>query len=227
MNLDVIYEDNHIIVVNKPRGILTQGDITGDTDLLTATKDYIKKKYDKKGNVYLGMVQRLDRVTSGVIVFARTSKAASRISKQIQEKKVKKEYLAVVEGSFAKKQGVLTDYLVKNSKKNITYVTKDEKEGKLSKLRYEILQENKNFSLVKICLITGRGHQIRVQLSSRGAIIAGDTKYGSKFHLDKGIALHSYILEFTHPTTKNNMKFFAKLPSDIYFDMFDYIKNEG
>lgn len=162
--LNVLYEDNHIIVAVKPANIPSQADISGDIDMLTMVKEYVKKKYNKPGNVYIGLVQRLDRPVSGIMVFARTSKAASRLTTEIKEHKVKKTYLAVVRGLFNKKNGSLVNYIVKQNDNSSKITTKDK--GKIAKLKYEVISENKEkkLSLVRVNLETGRHHQIRVQL---------------------------------------------------------------
>ena len=175
-NLHVIYEDNHIIVVEKPVNIPSQGDKTGDKDMLTIIKEYIKEKYNKPGEVYLGLVHRLDRPVGGVMVFAKTSKAASRLSDEIRKNNFHKTYYAVVEGTLPK-EGKFEDYLIKNEKENISYVSTKEK-GKYSCLEYTLISSKNNLSLVKINLITGRSHQIRVQFSSRHHPLVGDSKYG-------------------------------------------------
>ena len=207
--LNVIYEDNHIIVVEKQPNIPSQADKTEDLDMLTIIKDYLKEKYNKPGNVYLGLVHRLDRPVGGVMVFAKTSKAASRLSDQVREKIFKKKYLAVVDGKFEQKQGILEDYLYKDERNNMSkVVNKDKKNAKLAKLDYEVLAYNevKNLSLVRVNLHTGRHHQIRVQLSSRGHSIYGDQKYGGRGH-GKQIALWAYKLQISHPVSKEKMNF--------------------
>ena len=169
--MKVIYEDNHIIVVEKKPNIPSQADKTGDIDMLTLVKDYIKKKYNKPGNVYLGLVHRLDRPVGGVMVFAKTSKAASRLSDQVRQKAFKKEYLAVVDGKIEDKVGTLEDYLYKDERNNISkVVSENKKNAKFAKLDYEVLKYNKvkDLSLVRVNLHTGRHHQIRVQLSNFG-----------------------------------------------------------
>ena len=209
LNLDVIYEDNHIIVVKKQPNIPSQADKTADMDMLTLIKEYIKEKYDKPGKVYLGLVHRLDRPVGGVMVFAKTSKAASRLSDQVREKVFKKKYLAVVDGKFEESTGVLEDYLYKDERNNMSkVVSKDKKNAKLAKLDYEVLKYNevKNLSLLKINLHTGRHHQIRVQLSNFKHSIFGDQKYGTRGK-GKQIALWSYYLEIVHPVTKERMEF--------------------
>ena len=205
----VIYEDNHIIVVEKKPNIPSQSDKTGDIDMLTIVKGYIKEKYNKPGNVYLGLVHRLDRPVGGIMIFAKTSKAASRLSNQVREKIFKKEYLAVVDGKFEQKKGSLTDYLYKDERNNISKVVKKEKKNaKLANLDYEVLKYNnvKNLSLIKINLHTGRHHQIRVQLANFNHSIFGDQKYGTRGQ-GKQIALWAYKLTIIHPITKEEMEF--------------------
>ena len=207
--LKILYEDNHIIVVVKEPGIPSQADKTKDADMLTIIKEYLKEKYNKPGNVYLGLVHRLDRSVGGVMVFAKTSKAASRLSEQVREKQVKKNYIAVVKGKFENSKGIMQDYLAKDSKINKSFVTnKDDKNAKFSELEYEVIKydERTNMSLVKINLKTGRHHQIRVQFSSRGHSLCGDTKYGTRSR-SKQLALWSYKLSFYHPTTKEKLEF--------------------
>lgn len=221
--LNVLYEDNHVIVVEKNSGILSQADKSGDVDMLTLVKSYIKEKYYKKGEVFLGLVHRLDTLTSGIMVFARTSKAASRLSDDIRQGKMYKKYLAVFEEVIEKKNDSFEDYLAKDSSKNLSYVTKDKKNGKYSKLEYEVLEIKNNMSLVKINLITGRSHQIRVQFASRGYHIVGDAKYKAKSKDKDKIALHACELAFYHPTKKELMTF-ELMPSRAPFDKFDYIK---
>ena len=200
----IIYEDNHILVVEKPSNMPVQGDSSGDLDLLTSLKKYIKDKYNKPGNVYLGLVHRLDRPVGGVMVFARTSKAAERLSKGIVNNEVDKYYLAVVCGTLTDKKGIMEDYLLKDEKTNTTRV---DSSGKYAKLEYEVLAEKDGFSLVKIHLITGRSHQIRVQFASRNLPLWGDKKYNNKSLAGEQIALWSWELSFNHPTTKERLTF--------------------
>ena len=223
--LNVIYEDNHIIVVEKQIGILSQSDKSGDVNMLSIVKSYIKEKYDKKGEVFLGLVHRLDTVTSGIMVFARTSKSASRLSDSIRQNKMNKKYLAVFEEEIKEKKDYMQDYLIKDSKKNIVSVTQDKKNGKLSKLEYEVLEIKNNKSLVNINLITGRSHQIRVQFSSRGYHIYGDAKYKARHKETDGIALHAYYLSFEHPTKKEIMEF-SLIPSRFPFSEFEFCKQK-
>jgi 23S rRNA pseudouridine1911/1915/1917 synthase len=213
---NIIYEDNHIIVVEKPVNIPSQADKTGDIDTLTIIKQYLKEKYNKPGEVYLGLVHRLDRPVGGVMVFAKTSKAASRLSEQVREKEFKKKYLVIVDGKMEKQNGTLEDYLLKNERLNTSKVVPEgTKNAKFAKLDYEVLkyQEDIDLSLLKINLHTGRHHQIRVQLANAGHSICGDQKYGTRGR-GKQIALWAYELTFTHPTTKEQMTFEA-LPQPI------------
>ncbi len=215
-NLKIIYEDNHIIVVEKTPNIPSQADKTGDMDMLTLVKNYIKEKYNKPGNVYLGLVHRLDRPVGGVMVFAKTSKAASRLSEQVRTKSLKKIYLAVVDGKVEKAKGILEDYLYKDERNNISKVVNaTKKNAKLAKLDYEVLKYNevKDLSLLKVNLHTGRHHQIRVQLSNFGHSIFGDQKYGTRGK-GKQIALWAYSLTIIHPTTKEEMTF-EDLPEPV------------
>jgi len=215
-NLKIIYEDNHIIVVEKTPNIPSQADKTGDMDMLTLVKNYIKEKYNKPGNVYLGLVHRLDRPVGGVMVFAKTSKAASRLSEQVRTKSLKKIYLAVVDGKVEKAKGILEDYLYKDERNNISKVVNaTKKNAKLAKLDYEVLKYNevKDLSLLKVNLHTGRHHQIRVQLSNFGHSIFGDQKYGTRGK-GKQIALWAYSLTIIHHTTKEEMTF-EDLPEPV------------
>ncbi|MBR3162756.1 MAG: RluA family pseudouridine synthase [Clostridia bacterium] len=215
-DLKIIYEDNHIIVVEKEPNIPSQSDKTEDEDMLTIIKKYIKEKYNKPGNVYLGLVHRLDRPVGGIMIFAKTSKAASRLSEQIRNKDFKKKYLAVVDGKFEKQRGTLEDYLYKDARTNMSRVVKKEKKNsKFAKLDYEVLKYNeiKNLSLVKVNLHTGRHHQIRVQLSNFGHSIFGDQKYGTRGK-NKQIALWAYELTIKHPISKEEMTF-TDLPEPV------------
>ena len=207
--LKVIYEDNHIIVVEKTPNIPSQADKTGDVDMLSIVKQYIKEKYNKPGNVYLGLVHRLDRPVGGVMVFAKTSKAAGRLSEQVRDKVFKKKYLTVVDGKIENKVGTLEDYLYKDERNNISrVVNKDKKNAKFAKLDYEVLAYNvvKDLTLLKINLHTGRHHQIRVQLANFGHSIFGDQKYGTRGK-GKQIALWAYELTIKHPISKEEMTF--------------------
>lgn len=215
-DLKVIYEDNHIIVVEKKPNIPSQGDKTNDIDMLTIVKQYIKEKYNKPGEVYLGLIHRLDRPVGGVMVFAKTSKAASRLSEQVRNKVFKKKYLTIVDGKMEKEKDSLEDFLLKNEKNNLSKVVNEKtKNAKQAKLDYEVLTYNDeiNLSVLKIDLHTGRHHQIRVQLSSRGHSIYGDQKYGIRGR-GKQIALWAYSLTILHPITKEEMTF-VSIPEKI------------
>lgn len=210
-NLNVIYEDNHIIVVEKPCNVPSQADNTNDEDMITLVKKYIKEKYNKPGEVYLGLVHRLDRPVGGIMVFARTSKAAARLSESIRSKNFSKTYLAVVNGRFEEKLGRLENYLLKDEALNKSKVVSKEKYGaKLASLSYEVVEEKDNLSLVKINLETGRHHQIRVQFANIEHSLYGDQKYG-KGPKNTQIALWAYKLEFKHPT-KDEIVFFECNP---------------
>ncbi len=214
--MKVLFEDNHIIAVEKEPNVPSQADKTQDVDMLTMVKQYIKEKYNKPGNVYLGLVHRLDRPVGGIMIFAKTSKAASRLSNQVREKVFKKKYLAVVDGKFENKKGTLEDYLYKDERNNISkVVNKQKKNAKLAKLDYEVLKYNevKDLSLVKVNLHTGRHHQIRVQLANFGHSIFGDQKYGTRGK-GKQIALWAYELTILHPVTKEEMTF-KDLPEPV------------
>ena len=219
-NINILYEDNHIIVVHKPANMPVCLDSSNDTDLLSKLKEYIKIKYNKQGNVYLGLVHRLDRPVEGIMVFAKTSKAASRLSNQITNNKFNKTYCAVVENN-PKKENTFIDYLTKNEKENTSYIT-NEKDGKKSILKYEVLSKKDNLSLVKINLLTGRHHQIRVQFSSHGYPLYGDHKYNNNFINDNktNIALVAKKLEFYHPTTKELLTFEIDLPKKYPYNLF-------
>lgn len=214
--IHILYEDNHLLVVEKPINVLVQADDTNDLDLLTMLKDYLKEKYNKPGNVYLGLVHRLDRVVGGVMVFAKTSKAAARLSKQVQERTLEKVYYAVVGGPL-KREGRLEDYLLKDEKKNMSYVSQ---KGKLAVLNYQVVDKKENLSLVKIQLETGRSHQIRVQFSSRGNALYGDARYNKHYQVGEQIALFAKELSFYHPVTKEWLTFSLDLPNRYPFTLF-------
>lgn len=207
-NLEILYEDNHIIVVIKPFNILSQSDDTKDIDMLTLIKSYLKEKYNKPGNVYLGLIHRLDRPTGGIMVFAKTSKAASRLSEQIRLNLFTKKYLAVVNGYLSEKSGVFEDYILKKED-NSSVISNL---GKYAKLEYEVLKEKSNLSLVNILLHTGRHHQIRVQFASRNHPLYGDQRYGKSSK--KQLALFAYYLSFNHPVTKEKLEF-IKYPDKV------------
>lgn len=219
--MKVCYEDNHIIIVYKPRNLLSQKDYTNDSSLVEEVKEYLKNKYNKPGNVYLGLLHRLDRVVGGIMLLAKTSKAAERLSKDIQDHKINKTYLAVVHDNNLKGSDTFIDYILKKDTNSII-----DKNGKYSKLDYQVLERYQNYALVKISLETGRHHQIRLQFSSRNHPIYGDYRYGNK---EKGgIALMCYSLEFIHPVTKEYMKFSYIDKEDIsaIFNNFKFIQKE-
>ncbi len=209
-NLEILYEDNHVIVVYKPVNILSQSDITGDPDMLTMVKSYIKEKYNKPGNVYVGLVHRLDRVTSGLMVFAKTSKAASRLSKDIRENNFNKNYLAIVHGKV--NDDTYQDYILKKD----DFSSKIDKNGKLAILSFKLLEynEDRDISLVDIKLETGRHHQIRVQFSSRGHDLVGDKRFSKDNY--KTLGLCAYHIEFMHPVKKEIMAFTRYPHEDIW-----------
>lgn len=215
MNLEVLYEDNRVIVAYKPAGILSQADNTGDKDMLTLVKEYIKRKYNKEGNVFLGLVHRLDRMTSGVMVFARTSKAAMRLSEDIKNHNFYKEYLAVCEGEVTEYSPTeLINYLSKDEKNNKSYIDPN---GKEAVLTYQNIKFKNNKSLVKIKLKTGRHHQIRVQMSNLGHPLYGDIKYGSKYQ--DNLALQAYKLSFYQPVSRELLTF-EKINYEGIFNIF-------
>ena len=214
--INVIYEDNHLLVVEKPINIPTQEDNTKDKDLLTILKKYIKEKYNKPGNVYLGLVHRLDRPVGGIMVFARTSKAASRLSEQVRNKTFKKTYNAVVIGDI-ENTGKLKDNLLKDEKRNIVKVDKN---GKEAILNFKKLNYKNNMSLVEINLETGRSHQIRVQMANHGYPLFGDQKYNKTAKVGEQIALFAKKIEFVHPTTNELLTFELDLPNRYPFTIF-------
>ena len=217
--INILYEDNHLLVVEKKVGVLSQSDGSNTPDMLTILKEYLKEKYNKPGNVYLGLVHRLDKNVGGVMVFAKTSKAARRLSEQIRNREFKKTYLAICKG-IIKSDGEYLDYL-----KRIEYrsVVSNSKEGKLASLTYQVLDIKDNNTLVKINLGTGRHHQIRVQFAYHNHPLLGDEKYGS---IGKHpLALFAYKLEFSHPTTKEKLNF-SLVPKEGYFFSFEEIIKE-
>lgn len=218
----VLHEDNSILVVVKPQNIPSQADASGDLDLLTLLKDYIKNKYDKPGNVYLGLVHRLDRPTGGVMVFAKNSKAAERLSKQIVDGEMTKTYLTTVVGTPKQRKDTLVNYLKKNSLTNTVYVaTFGDHDAKRAELSYEVLDSDERLSLVKVQLGTGRSHQIRVQMSAINCPVCGDARYGGNIVRGQNLALWAYKLELTHPVTKERMVFVAYPPDSEPWKRFD------
>ncbi len=212
--MNVLYEDNHLLVLNKPAGIATMGVAEGDPSLLNDARQYIKQKYNKPGNVYLGVVSRLDRLVSGVIVLARTSKAASRLSAQLRDQQFQKTYWCLVPRlPDGQPQGTCADYVVKRDElQKMVVVDSDQHGGKLARLKYRLLGQVDRDYRLEVDLETGRKHQIRVQLAERGAPILGDRKYGSRRKFSPGIALHSRSLTLMHPTKQERMTFEAPCP---------------
>ncbi|HSP11413.1 MAG TPA: RNA pseudouridine synthase [Salegentibacter sp.] len=219
-NLQVLYEDNHLIIVNKRPGDIVQGDKTGDIPLSEVVKDYIKKKYNKPGNVYLGVVHRLDRPTSGIVVFAKTSKALPRLNKLFKEKEAKKTYWAIVKNAPPKQEDSLVHFMKRNTKQNKSYAhIKEVPDSKKAVLEYRILKKLDNYYLLEIDLHTGRHHQIRSQLSAIGCPIKGDLKYGfDRSNKDASIHLHARKLVFEHPVKKEKLEIIATPPEDPLWD---------
>lgn len=223
MEISVIYEDNHLIIVNKRSGDITQGDKTGDKPLPEKVKEWLKKKYNKPGNVFCGVVHRLDRPTSGVVVFAKTSKALTRMNKMFQQKEIQKTYWAIVESKPQKTQDELIHFLKKNDKQNKSYPVKEGVESaKKATLKYNTIATSENYFLLEVLPETGRHHQIRTQLSAIGAIIKGDLKYGAKrSNKDGSISLHARKIEFIHPVSKETVSVKAPVPSDPLWKFFE------
>jgi 23S rRNA pseudouridine1911/1915/1917 synthase len=219
--LKILFEDNHLIIVNKNPGDLTQGDITGDITLGDKIKSYLKKKYNKPGNVFLGITHRLDRPTSGVIIFTKTSKSLKRLNEMFKDNEIKKTYWAVVKSITKKKSDKLENYLIKNQKQNKSYVAKvSNTKSKKAILFYKVIFELQKFSLLSIKLETGRHHQIRTQLSHVGFPIKGDLKYGyPRSNNDGSIHLHSRKVSFIHPVTKKNIEITAIPPENNIWDL--------
>lgn len=215
-NLQVLFEDNHLIVVNKRVGDIVQGDKTGDDPLSEVVKQYLKEKHNKPGNVYLGVVHRLDRPTSGIVLFSKTSKALPRLNKMFAQGETKKVYWAVVKNAPPQESGTLTHWLVRNPKQNKSYAhEKEVSDSKKAVLDYNIIKKLDNYFLLEIDLKTGRHHQIRAQLATIGCTIKGDLKYGAdRSNKDGGIHLHARSLEIMHPVQKEPMPFLAPPPED-------------
>ena len=211
---EILFEDNHLIIINKKPGILVQGDITGDISLIEITKDYIKNKYNKKGNVFLGLVNRIDRPTSGIVIFAKTSKALSRMNEILRNREIQKIYWLIISNKFASNNGKIEGWFRKNSKQNKSYFFESQvTNSKFGSLSYKKLKTLDNYRLLEVELITGRHHQIRCSFSELGYPIQGDLKYGSKrSNKDGGIYLHSRRLEFIHPVSKNKILLEADTP---------------
>lgn len=214
--MNVLYEDNHIIIVNKASGEIVQGDKTGDTPLVETVRAYIKEKYNKPGNVFCGLTHRLDRPVSGVVIFAKTSKALERINNMLQKHEIKKTYWAIVKNTPKQAEGTLVNYLVRNEKQNKSYAYNTEKpNSKRAELNYKVIGKSDNYTLLEVNLITGRHHQIRCQLAAMGCPIKGDLKYGfARSNPDGSISLHARSVEFTHPVSKELIHVEAPTPVD-------------
>jgi len=223
-NLDVLYEDNHLIIVNKRVGDIVQGDKTKDKPLSDIVKEYIADKYNKLGNVYLGVVHRLDRPTSGIVIFAKTSKALSRLNKMLRDKEIKKTYLAIVKNKPKNNKDTLIHYLRKNQKNNKAIIfKKDTNDTKKAILHYTIIKELDRYYILEIDLETGRHHQIRAQLSAINCPIKGDLKYGfDRSNKDGGIHLHAHKIEFIHPVKKDKLTVLAPTPNDVVWNALKY-----
>lgn len=223
--LDILFEDNHLIAVNKRASDIVQGDKTGDEPLPEKIKTYLKEKYDKPGNVFCGVIHRLDRPTSGVVLFARTSKALERMNKQFREKETNKTYWAIVEQRPEIEEGTLIHFLKKNEQQNKSYATLKEIPGsKQAILHYQLLAQSDHYSLLEVRLETGRHHQIRCQLASIGSVIKGDVKYGAKRpNSDGSIHLHARRLSFDHPVTKESIELVAPVPKDSLWNYFEKV----
>lgn len=221
--MTVIYEDNHIIIVNKSVSEIVQGDKTGDKPLSEIVKDWLKEKYNKPGNVFCGVTHRLDRPVSGIVVFAKTSKALSRMNEMFKNKEIKKTYWAIVKNEPKQKQGTLTNFLVKNEKQNKSYAYDTEKtNSKKAVLHYKQIAKSDNYYLLEIDLQTGRHHQIRCQLAKMGSIIKGDLKYGAdRSNPDGGISLHARKISFIHPVSKIEIYVEAPVPDDNLWQSFE------
>ena len=220
-NLQVLFEDNHLIIVNKRVGDIVQGDKTGDTPLSEVVKEYIKEKYDKPGNVFLGVVHRLDRPTTGIVAFARTSKALTRLNEIFSSREAQKTYWAVVKNRPPKSEDVLVHYIKRNPQNNTSKAhLKEVPESKKASLDYKIIKELDRYVALEINLHTGRHHQIRAQLAAIGAPIKGDLKYGfDRSNPDGGIHLHARKLDFTHPVTKESILIIAPTPNEVIWNL--------
>ncbi len=226
-NLQILHEDNHLIVVNKRVGDIVQGDKTGDKPLCDVVKEYIKDKYNKPGEVFLGVVHRLDRPTTGIVVFARTSKALTRMNELFSNRETQKTYWAVVKNKPVTSEDKLVHYLKRNEKNNTSKAhLKEVPDSKIASLDYKIMKELNNYFALEINLHTGRHHQIRAQLSAIGSPIKGDLKYGfDRSNPDGGIHLHARKLVFTHPVSQENMVIIAPTPPDVIWDTLQVNKS--
>lgn len=223
--MTVLYEDNHIIIVNKSVSEIVQGDKTGDKPLAETVKDWIKEKHHKPGNVFLGVVHRLDRPVSGIVVFAKTSKALARLNEMFKNKEVEKTYWAIVKNTPQQQEAELKHYLVRNEKQNKSYAYDSEKpNSKLALLRYKLIAKSDRYNLLEVDLQTGRHHQIRCQLAKIGCPIKGDLKYGyERSNPDGGISLHARKVSFIHPVSKNMIEVEAPVPDEKLWAYFEEI----
>lgn len=223
MHVEVLYSDNHLIAVNKPNNIPVQGDETNDKSLIDYVKEYIKETYNKPGEVYLGLVHRIDRPVSGLVLFARTSKALSRMNEMFRENEVKKTYWAIVKNAPPQHQATLKHYLTRDTKKNKAFCyNKQVADSKLSELSYQIIAKSTNYTLLEVDLKTGRHHQIRAQLSTIGSPIKGDLKYNAqRSNPDGGIDLHSRAMSFLHPVRKEMITITAPVPNQNLWKEFE------
>lgn len=214
--LEILFEDNHCLAVLKPAGLLTMGDETGDDSAADLARQYLKDKYARPGNVFLGVVHRLDRPVSGVLLFARTSKAASRLSDQFRRNAIRKKYIAVVEGCMSESAGLLTDWLSKDRERNhVSIVPKARRGAKECRLEYYVETIRDDETVVRLSPLTGRSHQIRVQLANQGHPIVGDLRYGAEDELGHRIMLHAQTLEFEHPTKKTRVVVESEVPAEF------------
>jgi 23S rRNA pseudouridine1911/1915/1917 synthase len=227
-DLQVLHEDNHVIVVNKRPSDIVQGDKTGDVTMPDQIKEFLRVKYNKPGNIFCGVVHRLDRPTSGAVVFAKTSKSLTRLNEQFREKDTKKIYWAVVDKAPQSNTGHLENFLLKNEKQNKAYVHQKEVSGsKKAILDYRVVSKSDKYTLVEVVLHTGRHHQIRAQMAHIGCVIKGDLKYGAKrSNADGSIHLHARYLSFIHPTTKETIQITAPVPDDSLWKWFENNQKE-
>ena len=226
--LHVLYEDNHFIIINKSVSDLVQKDKTGDIALDDKIKKYLKEKYNKPGNVFIGIPHRIDRPVSGAVIYARTSKALSRMGVMFKDKDVNKVYWAVVKNKPAMNEGILENYMIRNTRQNKSYIsTKDTKDAKLAKLTYKVVAQSDKYYLIEVNLITGRHHQVRCQLANMGCPIKGDLKYGfQRSNPDGGINLHARKISFIHPVTKEYIDITAPVPDDNLWRAFEKMVDE-